>query len=174
MKQSLFDLVQSTLGANVFRGKKVLEVGPARFSDSIALRDSGADVTALDIRRHQDPPEHIKFVESDFLSWQTEDRFDIAYLSNVALFMPANDVFKKLEQLKPKIIAVRTMYDYPEPNWTAEELKQLYFTVPTDWSNYFEPLGYATVYSRKYELETPDMRGRMRLFRYTDYIGEKL
>jgi len=174
MKKRLYQIVAETLGEKFLKGATVLDVGCARYVESIALRDRGAIVTTLDVCKREEPPEKISFILSDFLEWQSDQIFDMVYLSNVALFMPNEKVFKKIADIKPKIIAVRTMYDYPEPNWDASELKPLYFTQPVDWTGYFEPLGFKTVYTKQYEEVSPDMRGRVRTFRVTEYIGMRM
>ena len=173
MKKYFYSVVKEKLGDDIFKGAGVVDVGCMRFEQSIALRDMGADVIALDIRDREDVPEGIQFVHTDFLEWEPEKKTDILHMSNSALFMPTEKVFQKIEALDPRIIAVRTMYDYPEPNWNAEELQQLYFTTPEEWTSRFEPLGFKTMHSEKYEVDTPDLQGHMRTFRSTEYIGAK-
>ncbi|MEN9557913.1 MAG: Methyltransferase domain [Candidatus Parcubacteria bacterium] len=171
MATPLYSILTSAIGEKALVGATVLDVGCARFAESVALRDMGAHVTALDTKRREEAPEGISFIQEDFLQMNVAQPFDIVYMSNVALFMPLADVLEKLRLLNPKMIAVRTMFDYPVPNWNPDELQTLYFSKPADWVNFFEPLGYRTVVAKDYEEETPDMRGRNRIFRYTDYIG---
>ena len=87
--------------------------------------------------------------------------------------MPSEELFRKIEALDPRAIVVRTMYDYPEPNWSADELKKLYFTTPEDWKQHFESLGFQTVHAQRYKTRVPDMKGRSRMFPFTEYIGMK-
>lgn len=150
-----------------------MDVSCARYAESIALRDMGANVMAIDVCKREEPPQHIRFVLGDFLKWQPDQAFDVIYLSNSALFMPNEDVFAKIAALQPKTIVVRTMYDNPELNWDASQLKQLYFTKPFDWTSYFEPLGFAIIYTDLYEEVSPDMLGKVRAFRVTEYIGRR-
>lgn len=173
MKKRLYNVATEIMGADFFRNATVLDVGCARYAESIALRDMGADVTSLDVLKREEPPENIRFVLGNFLEWQPDQAFDVAYLSNSALFMPNKDVFEKIAALQPKAIVVRTMYDYPEPNWDATQLKQLYFTKPSNWTDYFEPLGFSTMYANFYEEVSPDMLGSVRIFRVTEYIGKR-
>ncbi|MEI8103299.1 MAG: class I SAM-dependent methyltransferase [Candidatus Moraniibacteriota bacterium] len=173
MEKRLYNIVTETMGADFFQNVTVLDVGCARYAESIALRDMGADVTALDVLKREEPPERIRFVLSNFLEWQPDQAFDVLYLSNSALFMPNADVFEKIAALRPKTVVVRTMYDYPEPNWDASQLKQLYFTKPSDWVDYFEPLGFLTMHTDIYEEVSPDMLGSVRTFRVTEYIGRR-
>ncbi len=173
MATPFYEVVNEKMGEDVFKDLTVLDVGCARFAHSIAMRDMGAKVTAIDTLKREESPENIQFVQTDFLEWQTVEKFGMLYLSNVALFMPTELVFKKIATFDPKIIAVRTMYDYPSPNWDASELKTLYFTKPHDWTDHFEPQGFKTIHSRIYEEEVEDMRGRVRLFRFTEYIGKR-
>lgn len=173
METPFYQIVLEKLGQEVFQGASVLDVGCARFSESKALHSLGARVTGIDTCHREDPPEGITFVHEDFLEWRPKQPFDMLYLSNSALFMPSERVFEKVKSFQAKIIAIRTMYDFPEPNWNADELKKLYFTRPDDWTNFFEPLGYKTIHATMYETETPDMRGRTRKFRFTEYIGSK-
>ncbi len=161
------------LGAEVFNDAAVLDVGCLRFAESKIMRDMGSRVTALDLCKREEPPEGIHFINADFLEWKPEGAFDILYMSNSALFMPNEEVFKKIESFGARVIAVRTMYDYPEPNWDASELKPLHFTLPGEWESRFDPLGYKTIHAEKYEEATPDFSGRMRTFRFTEYIGVK-
>lgn len=174
MVKPLYTILQETLGEGIFKGKKVLEVGCARFKESVVMRDLGGDVTAQDICFRQEPPQGVKFIKSDFLTWNADLSPDILYLSNVALFMPLEDVLRKIRLLNPNIICIRTMYDYPDPNWDESVLKKLYFSTPKDWEDYFKPLGYKTSLSRQFEELTPDMSGVDRLFRYVDYISIKV
>ncbi len=171
MVKPLFTILQETLGEGVFKGEKVLEVGCARFNESIAMRDLGAEVVAQDICYRQAPPEGVTFINDNFLNWKSDQNFSIVYLSNVALFMPSEEVFNKIKELSPNIIAVRTMYDYPNPNWDKSVLKKLYFSTPKDWEGYFKSLGYETKVNRQYEELTPDMSGVERVFHYVDYIS---
>jgi uncharacterized UPF0146 family protein len=171
MVKPLYIILQETLGEGIFQGKKVLEVGCARFIESAAMKDLGAEVVAQDICYRQSPPEGVTFINDNFLNWKTNTRFGIVYLSNVALFMPSQEVFNKIKEFSPNIIAIRTMYDYPNPSWNSKASKKLYFSTPKDWEDYFKPLGYETKISRQYEELTPDMSGVERVFRYVDYIG---
>lgn len=173
MEKPFYTVVAEKLGSEAFKGASLLDVGCARFAESVVMRDMGAKVTALDVCKRVEPPEGINFILEDFLKWEPGQTFDILYMSNSALFMPSEDAFKKIESVDAPTIAVRTMYDYPEPNWDASELKPLYFTLPEDWKKRFEPLGYKTVHAEKYEITTPDMKGRTRVFRFTEYIGTK-
>lgn len=173
--KDLYLIINDTLGNNAFKNAHVLDVGCFRFEESIAMKDAGATVTALDIKDRPTPPEGISFIHSDFLKWEPgeNDEFDIIHLSRSALFMPNKDVMEKIATLNPKTIAVRTMSAYPEPNWPPEVLLPLYFTTPQDWSAFFEPLGFKTVYAESYDDHGPDMHGVPRLFHLIDYIGTK-
>ena len=173
MEKTLYSVVAEKLGAEAFKGASLLDVGCARFTESVVMREMGAKVTALDVCKRVEPPEGVDFILEDFLKWEPDHGFDILYMSNSALFMPSEEAFKKIESIDPRTIAVRTMYDYPEPNWDASELKTLYFTTPEDWKSRFEPLGFKTLHAEKYEISTPDMKGRTRVFRFTEYIGTK-
>ena len=173
MEKPFYTVVSEKLGHDAFNGTNLLDVGCARFAESVVMRDMGAKVTALDVCKRVEPPEGIDFVLEDFIKWEPGKTVDILYMSNSVLFMPTEEAFKKIETISPKTIAVRTMYDYPEPNWDASELKTLYFTLPEDWKSRFEPLGYKTLHAEKYEITTPDMKGRTRVFRFTEYIGTK-
>lgn len=173
MEVPFFQVLADQLGAGFFKNRKVVDVGCARFAETKQMQQLGASMMGLDICKREEPPEGIDFILSDFLTWEPTEPTDVLYLSNCVLFMPTSDVMQKIDQLSPNVIAIRTMYDYPEPNWPAEELKQLYFSLPEDWSTFFEAKGYKTVFTRKYAIDTPDMRNRMRNFRFTEYIGVK-
>jgi hypothetical protein len=168
---SFLSVVKEKLGPDAFKGSTAVDVGCLRFADSIVMKDLGAKVIALDILKRTEPPEGISFVLEDFLKWEPQEKIDILYMSNSVLFMPVEEAFKKIETIMPRTIAVRTMYRHPIPNWEASELKPLYFTTPEDWKTRFEPLGYKTIHGHKYESNTKDLKGRIRLFFFTEYIG---
>lgn len=171
--QHLYETVSTILGQEIFQNSNVVDVGCARFAESKAIQALGAKVTALDVCHRENPPEGIVFVKKDFLQWEPATHIDMLYMSNVALFIPTDNLFLKIAKLQPQTIAVRTMYDYPNPNWPAEELQTLYFTLPNSWTDNFEPLGYSTKHAKAYTIEVKDMRGRERLFSFTEYIGKK-
>jgi len=174
MTNNLYDIAVEKLGGDAFKGTNVVDVGCMRFAVSKALRDLGAKVTGIDICEREAPPEGIAFVHADFLDWEPTEIVDVLYLSNSSQFMPTEKVFEKIKSVNPRSIVVRTMYAYPEPNWDASELLKMYFTVPEDWTAFFEKLGYETKLARKYEHDSQDFKHRDRKFRFVDYIGTKV
>lgn len=174
-EKSLYELIVDHLGKEVFIGAKALDVGSYLFKAALEMQQAGSTVTALDRCLHAETPEGIDFVHSDFLKWEpgASNRFDIAYLSRVAMFMPSTEVMQKVASLDPRVVAVRTMSAYPEPNWPPEKLRQMHFTMPDDWKAYFEARGYDTVHAEAYDHHHPDLSGVPRLFHMVDFITVK-
>lgn len=173
METAFYDVVRSELGPAAFKDMDVLHVGCYRFEESSAIAALGANVTGLDKCKRLEPPSAVKFIEADFLTWKPDRKYDILYSSNAALFMPTEAQMQKIEEIAPRVITIRTMYNFPEPNWPAEKLQKLYFTRAKDWTDRFEAVGYRTVLAKDYEDLTPDLHGDSRTFRFTEYIGVK-
>ncbi|MEY4723344.1 MAG: hypothetical protein RLZZ324_857 [Candidatus Parcubacteria bacterium] len=173
VKNALYDIATTVLGPDVFRAKRVIDVGCLRFAQTKAIKSLGADVIGIDSCKREEPPEGILFEQTDFMKWEPAAPVDVLYMSNVAQFIPTADVMAKIAALGPKTLIVRVMYDFPEPNWPADELLPLYFTEPEDWTRYFADLGYETKHARKYEFAGQDFKHRDRTFRFTEYIGVK-
>jgi len=170
----LYEVLIDTLGSSVFKDKSVLDVGcGGQYADSKIVREMGAFITAMDTVKKCETPDGIRFVQSDFTAWNADVPVDIVYMSNSAQFMPVESVFKKIEEINPEIIAVRTMFDYPIPNWEPPVLQKLYFTTEEDWKTRFESRGYETMLAIKYEKDANDMRGDRRHFHVVEYIGRK-
>jgi uncharacterized UPF0146 family protein len=171
METPFYKIVIEQIGRERVASSKIFDVGCARFAESKVMNEMGATVIGVDICKRQEPPLGIRFIESDFLEWQPGEPIDILYMSQVALFMPTEKVIEKIKTFAPKIIALRTMSAYPEPNWPAEILKPLWFTTPNIWTDAFEAAGYETIHTALYEVDTPDMQGTQRKFHMTEYIG---
>lgn len=170
-KPPLYTVLTETLGENIFKDATILDVGAYKCLQSAKMRDMGAKVVALDINNPEEIPENVRFVKGDFLTWEADQKFDIVYMSNVALFMPTIEVLKKLEKISPKIIVVRTMYDDTVPSWDAIDPRKKYWSSPEEWSNYFEQRGYKTALVERFEQESFDFKGNKKIYRFVDYIG---
>lgn len=162
------------LGKDFFDGRTVYDIGCYNVSETKKFLGLGAKIVGMDKSTYADAPEGISFTQEDFLEWSQRERLDILYSKNVVLFMDSKKVSDKIAELNPNVFIIQTMYDYPEPNWPPEVLKKLSFTRAEDWTTLFEGKGYETLHAESYESQNKDMKGNVRKFRLTEYIGQKI
>ncbi len=146
----------------------VLDVGAGALKTARRLQDDGYQVTALDKRTTTtDVPNSIKFIEANFMTWTPDQYYDMVLLKNSAQFMDKDKLINKLIQMSPKIIAIRTYYGPPDPDFEVT-YSMTYYT-----SNDLTFPGYITKVLRQYKRKGVDMKGVNRVFCTTDYIGVK-
>lgn len=149
-------------------GMTVLDVGAGVLKTANKLTHSGYNVTALDkhiiTAKEQDK---IRLIEADFTTWTPDQYYDIVLLENSAQFMDKNVLINKLIQMSPEIIAIRTYYGPPEPDFEVT-YSMTYYT-PNDL---IFP-GYSTKIAHQYKRKGVDIKGVSRVFCTTDYIGIK-
>lgn len=167
------DFILQKFDKDFFKGRTIYDIGCHDFKETQKFLVLDARIVGLDQCIYANTPHGIDFLHENFLNWKPQEPIDILYMANVALFMKSKTIFNKIDELNPKMIMVQTMYGYPEPNWPPELLKKLYFTNADEWEEFFSMREYKTLHAKSYEKEQKDLIDTHRLFKFTEYIGQK-
>lgn len=149
-------------------GMTVLDVGAGSLKTASKLTHDGYNVTALDKRVTAVKKQNkVRFIKADFMTWIPDQHYDIVLLENSAQFMPKYELIKKLIQMSPKIITIRTYCGPPDPDF-EEAYSMTYYT-----SDDFVFPEYIAKVTRQYKRKGIDIKSINRVFCTTDYIGIK-
>lgn len=148
-------------------GMSVLDVGAGALTSARAFQKAGYVVTAIDIRKPLNIPGTIRFLEKDFIKWDSDQKYDVVFMRNSAQFMSKEKLFEKILMMEPKVVVIKTFYGPPIPDFEGKSSMTYY-----DIEDFSLP-GYTTKLLTKGEYDGTDMKGTPRRFRVIEYIGVK-
>lgn len=143
----------------------VLDVGAGSLKSSMIFLARGYDITALDIHTLAHIPNGVNFIQADFINWEPDKKYDVLFMRNSAQFMPKEEFMAKINKMRPQVIAIRTFYAPPVPDFEGTYSMTYY-----DLADFSFP-GYSVATLDKREEDGVDMRGIPRRFRLIEYIG---